>query len=105
MPLPMPRAPRPDDPAGSAGAAPSWDEDEAQAEPAPQPGAAGTAQMPLFHGDGRVPVRVRHARLRARIKALLGARLRRKAEPPAAEGAVQPNSSWPDSFFDVGPGA
>ncbi len=47
--------------------------------------------------------RVRHARLRARIKALLGARLKRKAEPPAVDGAGRPNSSWPDSFFDVHP--
>ena len=64
----MPRAPHPDDPAGST-------------EP--------------------VPPRVRRTRLRARIKALLTARLKRKAEPPAADGASQSNSSWPDSFFDV----
>ena len=48
--------------------------------------------------------RVRHARLRARIKALLGARLKRKASPAATDGAGKPNSSWPDSFFDLPPG-
>ena len=50
-----------------------------------------------------VPPRVRHARLRARIKALLSSRLKRKAEPPAVDGAGRPTSSWPDSFFDVHP--
>ena len=50
------------------------------------------------------PPRVRHARLRARIKALLAARLKRKAQPPAADGAGRPSSSWPDSFFDLPPG-
>ena len=48
--------------------------------------------------------RVRHARLRARIKALLASRLKRKAQPPAADGAARPSSSWPDSFFDLPPG-
>ena len=67
----MPRAPHPDDPAGSTGA---------------------------------VPPHVRHARLRARIKALLASRLKRKAQPPAADGAGRPSSSWPDSFFDLPPG-
>ena len=97
----MPRAPRPDEPAAPAGAAPSWASDESQAAAAPQPAAADTAQMPLFQGDGQAPPRVRHARLRARIKALLGARLKRKASPAATDGAGKPNSSWPDSFFDV----
>jgi hypothetical protein len=64
----MPRAPQPDDPAGST---------------------------------GPVPARVRHARLRARIKALLSARLKRRARPPAPDDASRPNSSWPDSFFDI----
>ena len=49
---------------------------------------------------GPVPPHVRHARLRARIKALLGARLKRQAEPPA-DAASRPGSSWPDSFFDL----
>ena len=100
----MPRAPRPDEPAAPAGAAPSWASDESQAAAAPQPAAADTAQMPLFQGDGQAPPRVRHARLRARIKALLASRLKRKARPPAAEGASRPGSSWPDSFFDLPPG-
>ena len=97
----MPRTPRPDDPAGSTGAAPSWAADEASAEPAPQ-STADTAQMPLFHADGPAPPRVRRARLRARIKALLTRRLRRKAAPPAAGEPSRPASSWPDSFFDPG---
>ncbi|MCK9686918.1 hypothetical protein [Scleromatobacter humisilvae] len=97
----MPRASRPDDPAGSTGAAPSWAADEASAEPAPQP-AADTAQMPLFHADGPAPPRVRRARLRARIKTLLTARLKRKAAPAAAGEPSRPASSWPDSFFDHG---
>ena len=97
----MPRTPRPDDPAGSTGAAPSWAADEASAAPAPRP-AADSAQMPLFHADGPAPPRVRRARLRARIKALLTRRLARKAVPPAVDEPSRPASSWPDSFFDHG---
>ena len=92
-----PRAPRPDDPAAAGGAAPSLGADEAQAAPATH----DSAQMPLFRGDGPASPRVRRARLRARIKALLTARLKRRAPPAAADGAGKPNSSWPDSFFDV----
>ena len=95
----MPRAPRPDKPAGSAGAAPPWAPDEAHAEPAPPSGAAETAQMPLFQGDAPAAPHVHHVRLRSRIKALLASRLKRKAEPPAAGGAGPSGSSWPDSFF------
>ena len=91
-------------PAPSASAAAPWAADEAHAEPAPQPGAAETAQMPLFHADGPAAPRMRQARLRSRIKALLSARLKRKAEPPAADDAGASDSSWPDSFFDVRPG-
>ena len=97
----MPRAPRPDEPAGSAGAAPPWAADESRAA-APAP--ADTAQMPLFHGDAPAPARVRRVRLRTRIKALLSARLGRKAAPPSADEAGGQDSSWPDSFFD-GPGS
>ncbi len=97
MPLPMPRDPHPDDPAGSTGGEPSWAADESHAEPA----AAETAQMPLFHANALSTPHVRRARLRSRIKALLGARLKRKAAAPPAAQATQPGSSWPDSFFDV----
>ena len=76
----MPRAPRPDDPATPAGAAGPWVADEARAEPAPAP-------------------RVRRARLRSRVKALLSARLKRRGEPPASGDASSSDSSWPDSFF------
>ena len=96
-----PRSPRPDDPADAAGAAPSWAADEAHAAPAP----ADSAQMPLFHGDGPALPRVRHARLRARIKALLVARLKRRARPPSGGEPSRPPSSWPDSFFDGQGGA
>ena len=94
-----PRSPRPDDPADTAGAAPSWAADEAHAAPA----SADSAQMPLFHGDG--PARVRRSRLHARIKALLVARLKRKARPPSGGEPTRPPSSWPDSFFDGQGGA
>ena len=100
----MPRSPRPDKPAASAGAAPPWAADEAHAEPAPQAGAGETAQMPLFHAEGPAAPRLRQARLRSRIKALLSARLKRRAEPPAADDPGSSDSSWPDSFFDVRPG-
>ncbi len=89
-----PRSPRPDDPADAAGAAPSWAADETHAAPA----SADSAQMPLFHGDGLA--RVRRSRLRARIKALLAKRLKRKVRPPATGEPSRPPSSWPDSFFD-----
>jgi hypothetical protein len=76
----MPRPPRPVDPATPAGAAAPWAADEARAEPAPAP-------------------RVRRARLRSRVKALLTARLKRRGEPPAPGGEGSSGSSWPDSFF------
>ena len=90
----MPRAPRPDKPAGSTGALRPWAADEARAGPAPPSGAPETAQMPPFQGDAPAAPHVQHARLRSRIKALLAARLKRKAEPPSPSG-----SPWPDSFF------
>ncbi len=95
----MPRAPRPDDPAAPAGASAAWAADEARAGPAPAPGAAEAAQMPLFQADEHAHPRVRRARLRSRIKALLTARLRRRGEPPADGGSTPSGSSWPDSFF------
>ena len=97
----MPRAPRPDKPAASAAAARPWAADEAHAEPAPQPGGAETGQLPLFHAGGPAAPRLRQVRLRSRIKALLSARLKRQAEPPAADDAGGSDSSWPDSFFDI----
>lgn len=97
----MARAPRPDDPAAPGGTAPSLGADEAQAAPA----AHDPAQMPLFRGDGPASPRVRRARLRARIKALLGARLKRRSLPAVAAEPTRPPSSWPDSFFDGHDGA
>jgi hypothetical protein len=94
----MPRAPRPDDPADTAGAGAAW-AGEAQAAPVPPPGASGPSQLPLFHADDPAHPRVRRARLRTRLKALLAARLKRRTEPPASGGQGQPGSSWPDSFF------
>ena len=88
-----------DDPGGSTNPAPSWAGDAAEAGPA-QPPAVPASQMPLFHADGPAPPRVRRARLRARIKALLTRRLARKAVPPAVDEPSRPASSWPDSFFD-----
>ena len=55
--------------------------------------------------NGAVTPHVRHARLRARIKALLGSRLKRRARPSAPEDTNRPSSSWPDSFFDLPPGS
>ena len=95
----MPRAPRPDQPVGPTGAAPPWAADEARAGPAPSSGARETAPMPLSHGDAPAAPHVEHARLRSRIKALLAARLKRKAEPPPAGGDSPSGSPWPDSFF------
>jgi len=90
----MPRPPRPDKPARSTGAAAPWAADEAHAAPMPPE----TSQMPLSQGDAHAVPHVRRARLRSRLKALLTARLKRKAEPPAGGGGA-PGSSWPDSFF------
>lgn len=95
----MPRAPRPDQPAAPAGAAAPWAADEARAGPVPAPAAAEAGQLPLFHADEPAPRPVRRARLRSRLKALLSARLKRRAEPPSSEGGTPPGSSWPDSFF------
>ena len=58
--------------------------------PAPSPDPRPAA-------PGPVPPRTRRAGLRARIKALLAARLRRQAAAPPSE---RPGSRWPDSFFD-----
>jgi len=94
----MPRRPRPDPPAEPAGAGPAW-AGEAQAGPVPLPGATEPSQLPLFHADDHPHPRVRRARLRTRLKALLTARLKRRSEPPASGGAGPAGSSWPDSFF------
>jgi hypothetical protein len=94
----MPRPPRPDKPVRSTGAAAPWAAGEAQAAPAPLPAAPEASQRPLLPGDAPAVPHVRRARLRSRIKALLTARLKRKAEPPAGGGGSS-GSSWPDSFF------
>ena len=109
MPLPMDTPPRPDDSTGSAHAAPSWAADAAEAAPAPLPAATAAAQLPLFKTGDAAPAApwARHARLRSRIKALLGARVvPARPDIAAAEPGGPPNSSWPDSFFDAdaGPG-
>ena len=70
--------------------------------PAP---ADPAAQLPLFKTGA--PARTRHARLRSRLQALLGARVHRAGTPPAAAAGSLSASSWPDSFFDAdaGPGS
>ncbi|MFL6699563.1 MAG: hypothetical protein ACJ8GJ_20540 [Vitreoscilla sp.] len=100
----MPRPSRPDKPAASAGAAPPWAADEAHAESTAPAGVGETAQMPLFNAAGPAAPRLRKARLRSRIKALLSARLKRRTEPAPIDDAGSSDSSWPDSFFDVRPG-
>ena len=111
MPLPAPRPPRQDDPVGSSGATPSWAARMAEADPAPPlpPAAAPQQQMPLFHADDLAPapasMRKRGARLPGRIKALLTKQAAPDAAAPAGAGSRLPNSSWPDSFFDVNAGS
>jgi len=109
MPPPMPRLSRDDDPAGSSGATPSWAARMAEADPAPPqpPAAAPQQQMPLFHADDLAPaaVRKRGARLPGRIKALLTKQVAPDAATAPGDSSRPPNSSWPDSFFDVNAGS